>query len=273
MTATQPTTPEGPTDKPCPTCGGKREVEVPQDGTHDGVWFAPAPCPGCSAPGVREGDGLAGELCEPVKFKYGHADVTVGAGGYYTGGQLRKLCEVPDDYDLWEVVPGASDRLLKDTTRVMVNAGTRLYSAPRHINNSAPATPVREDEGLAAAVEGLRECANWISESVVHPPMESKTARHIAAEPILYRTVKLIDRLATPAPPSPESGQDGWQPIETAPKDGTWILIWGEQWSGAPIPDVGHWDDDDWRDDEHTVLAFATHWMPLPAPPSEGSKS
>lgn len=59
MTATQPTTPEGPTDKPCPTCGGKREVEVPQDGTHDGVWFAPAPCPGCSAPGVREGDGLA----------------------------------------------------------------------------------------------------------------------------------------------------------------------------------------------------------------------
>lgn len=66
--------------------------------------------------------------------------------------------------------------------------------------------------------------------------------------------------------PSPEDG--GWQPIETAPKDGTWILIWGEQWSGAPIPDVGHWDDDDWRDDEHTVLAFATHWQPLPAPPT-----
>lgn len=59
-----------------------------------------------------------------------------------------------------------------------------------------------------------------------------------------------------------------WQPIETAPKDGTWILIWGDRWD-CEQPDVGSWDDDDWRDDEGAVLAFATHWMPLPTPPSQ----
>lgn len=50
-----------------------------------------------------------------------------------------------------------------------------------------------------------------------------------------------------------------WQPIETAPRDGTWVLCWG--------PDC-----------EHGIAWFPpnpcwaeypeyTHWMPLPEPP------
>jgi len=56
--------------------------------------------------------------------------------------------------------------------------------------------------------------------------------------------------------------RDAWQPIETAPMDGTWVLCWG--------PDC-----------EHSVAIFSpnpcwpeypeyTHWMPLPTPPAEG---
>jgi hypothetical protein len=51
-----------------------------------------------------------------------------------------------------------------------------------------------------------------------------------------------------------------WQPIETAPKDGTEILAWdGDQHIVA-------WFDGDWRfsDDRQ---CFPTHWQPLPAPP------
>lgn len=49
-----------------------------------------------------------------------------------------------------------------------------------------------------------------------------------------------------------------WQPIETAPRDGTWMLVacgWrreGEDAIGGTI----RWD-------------IPTHWMPLPPPPTQ----
>lgn len=64
-----------------------------------------------------------------------------------------------------------------------------------------------------------------------------------------------------------------WQPIETAPKDGTVILL-GDNRYAKPAYLMAEWDRDYeywmtktssrghfqfWRD--------ATHWMPLPEPP------
>lgn len=73
-----------------------------------------------------------------------------------------------------------------------------------------------------------------------------------------------------------------WQPIETAPKDGAAILVYGRnsfacepymgvrQWfswpSGGGVwaePNISAHDLDDWLDDE------ITHWMPLPQPPAQ----
>lgn len=55
-----------------------------------------------------------------------------------------------------------------------------------------------------------------------------------------------------------------WQPIETAPKDNTEVLL------GRPdglfmigFYRDGAWDDGDYRDHE----TWPTHWMPLPTPP------
>lgn len=78
-----------------------------------------------------------------------------------------------------------------------------------------------------------------------------------------------------------------WQPIETAPKDGTQFLAllsngwfellrdrrtedWPFQWytslgrMSIPIVET-HAADTDWKQ-YHTILA--THWMPLPEPPN-----
>ncbi len=81
-----------------------------------------------------------------------------------------------------------------------------------------------------------------------------------------------------------------WQPIDSAPKDGTWVLLIGgatdefylldEKPECVSRPVSAFWMPDDFSDDEgfwamaHWDSAWRsryeapTHWMPLPASPS-----
>jgi hypothetical protein len=72
-----------------------------------------------------------------------------------------------------------------------------------------------------------------------------------------------------------EKEMTDWQPIETAPKDGTWLLV-GEHRYAHPFvarwtehPTGGYWQQDNqgvWDDD----MGYwqPTHWQPLPVPPT-----
>jgi Multiubiquitin len=53
-----------------------------------------------------------------------------------TGEQLRHLPQPPigPDRDLFEVVPGHSDRKIGDGEEVELRNGTRFFTAPAHIN-------------------------------------------------------------------------------------------------------------------------------------------
>lgn len=61
-----------------------------------------------------------------------------------------------------------------------------------------------------------------------------------------------------------------WQPIETAPKDGSLILIYAKRGQA-----IGFWDDCwkidlefvEWEGAAWGTIYNPTHWMPLPEPP------
>lgn len=70
---------------------------------------------------------------------------------------------------------------------------------------------------------------------------------------------------------------DGWQPIETAPKDGSAIILGyagSHSCEGFWMGDASrnHWGETGWFDSDSDVLCEhahkPTHWMPLPASPT-----
>lgn len=63
-----------------------------------------------------------------------------------------------------------------------------------------------------------------------------------------------------------------WLPIETAPKDGTFVVIADAEQPSAGLL-IARWRHDAWwskptPSGHSTVWADATHWQPLPAPPA-----
>jgi hypothetical protein len=59
-----------------------------------------------------------------------------------------------------------------------------------------------------------------------------------------------------------------WQPIETAPKDGTNLLV-----TDGKITALGWHDEFDAPEDPWCgYIKRPTHWMPLPPPPKKGDE-
>lgn len=60
-----------------------------------------------------------------------------------------------------------------------------------------------------------------------------------------------------------------WLPIESAPKDGTYILIYSKDdaW-GEPCMATCKWENGWWEPIDSNPIHDPTHWMPLPNPPT-----
>ena len=73
----------------------------------------------------------------------------------------------------------------------------------------------------------------------------------------------------------------GWQPIDSAPRDGRVVLLAGGSFfceareERMRTPFTAAWDEDDWlivgKESGYVCAVYTdpTHWMPLPPPPQE----
>lgn len=99
---------------------------------------------------------------------------------------------------------------------------------------------------------------------------------------ILVGDLRHASRLLSEASPSPASE---WQPIESAPKDGTRIVVWNGAAHFARWSDDCHmgqfekapgWQVFECEDDTFYAWGLSasevTHWMPLPQPPLPAAK-
>ena len=82
-----------------------------------------------------------------------------------------------------------------------------------------------------------------------------------------YRAVQLCEFEAPP-----QATEPAWRPIETAPKDGSEILL--AHPDGSMV--VGWWRENGlhgrasgWSDGDDFAMEWPSHWMPLPAAPEE----
>jgi hypothetical protein len=131
---------------------------------------------------------------------------------------------------------------------------------------------------LAEALRDAQKCINSMRiEFRLHGQITDASAHWaIVTEPKVMQALREHD-----------SSAQGWQPIETAPKDGTRILVFDEydaqdvawwapeeggEWSDSLQEKIngGEWIDGtvaDWGCQEYRHLR-PTHWMHLPAAPS-----
>src|SRR5690606_7268579 len=123
---------------------------------------------------------------------------------------------------------------------------------------SAADEPKATDEGVADA----RRWIAYLESEPQHEP-DISIARVLRDLVQFYEWALPQITNRTAEPPT------AWQPIETAPKGGKWVLLWWPAVTDAPF--VGYCVLGEWRaatsGDKWSRCKGPTHWMPLPSPP------
>ena len=125
-------------------------------GKNAAVSGGPASGDGALGPTTRTEGGDAPQPVAPpdaLHIRVDRQDIKISPDllhdGTLTGQQIRELETPPiaPDRDLFQIVPGGSDRKIEDGDAVVIRDHLRFFSAPRNIN---PGTA----EGLALSVLG-----------------------------------------------------------------------------------------------------------------------
>ena len=141
-----------------------------------------------------------------------------------------------------------------------------LQSKLNHANDEV--TSLRADVGqlekaLRVPGAGFAECLN-----IVDRLMDESDNRVTYANKLLDDVKSLRAQLAAAGPV--------WQPIETAPKDGTQVIAAGRNFGASTDWHrvIAEWRENAWVGEDFMMgetYDYLTHWQPLPAPPKENT--
>ncbi|WPM80874.1 hypothetical protein R5W60_05345 [Brucella pseudintermedia] len=195
------------------------------------------------------------------------------------GVKVKALGE--DDYEV--IIDAAAKAMRKATSGVRGQTITVhdcldwwvMKATENHILSALEPSAAREQALEEGYRQGIEAAAQKAAEMLVFADTTSTADREI---PAAIRALSSPDHIA-------DAGKvegDGWMPIESAPKDGTVIDLWSDEYGrltdcywGAPMAYEGGetgWvnaHSNEWAESPDEFI----HWRPLPLPPVKGGQN
>jgi len=204
---------------------------------------------------------------EPIGYAYGHQDFigsVIGAKGEWAPNEVALFTH-----------PAAPSTSLpaQDVNAELVRAADYFMSVPYFARGYSSWHGMDED-GARTAIAAAKAAPQ--ASLRTSPELEAFQAVTGCATAGQFKAALSVAAWAAPST-SP------WQPIETAPKDGTTVLLHPPSWANR-TSSTGSWNSDKYarkpapyweRDDCWNKVMLSrnsptTHWMPLPAAPTKG---
>ena len=158
---------------------------------------------------------------------------------------------------------------LLDEEQRMIDLAWETHKAARPIDASTLAEEIRIQMNVrkTCVVSGVEALAKGL--------IEAFTITQLRKTPSAPDNANNLSGVSSAPNHQPHAVSQGWQDIETAPRDGTPFLCFHPDDVFSPItgidliwwePGIGRWTMD--GDNKVPFVGEITHWMPLPAPPS-----
>lgn len=177
--------------------------------------------------------------------------------------------------DRWEMTPNDLKQEMREH-----GCGKQLDALLRDVENPPPQSGEQYLSALVDVPAVESEPVALIEREVLTELQKHWNATGTVSSPHFEQSrYKIFDKVPLYASPVrsaivPAPAEETWQPIETAPKDGTTVLVafwlWNDRKNGYGYQ-VAEWcgdADGEWQTQEDVTLYPPTHWRPLPAPPS-----
>jgi hypothetical protein len=176
------------------------------------------------------------------------------------------LCAKAADTSMLNCGCAAKIRALKSQQDAAIESKPAESSEPATVPYSLYVAGCRDFERVAARCDDAAEIIAALQKAIAYwmPKVFDERSAHDA--------YLLVGYNGENEPSYWDTQKSAWQPIETAPRDGTEVILWATRHSMLmPHPEriIGAFRNGWWSGP--STLSHVTHWQPLPTPPADAA--